>query len=110
MTFFGYYSDADALRASEARSLIRDEAPEGCDLCGELEEDCQNGLGCIRCAHCKQKPGDCFDDCAESEHHVGCNFPSEDCRCRAIGNELIARAADVIAEEGLDAHREERAS
>lgn len=93
---FSSYTDPDTL------------GPDKCDLCGEWEEDCESGHGCIRCAHCKRKPGDCTQDCVEGEHYLACPFPSEQCRCAAIKREGAECFTESEVEAAIEAAREAR--
>jgi hypothetical protein len=71
------------------------ETEEICEYCLEPLVDCENGLGCIRCAHCHRREGECLDgDCPESEHLQGCEFPAEECSCRLIRKRWYEDAGD----------------
>ena len=119
MSSFGYYDEGAVLRKAEARFIAEPSARTPiCGACRNLLEDCLRGVrsergikpSCVRCANCSARAGFCAEDCGESDHLVGCQFPQEPCGCRAIKLELSAKAADIVAEEGLEDHREERHS
>ncbi len=103
MTRFGYYDESAALGRAESRWI--DGPPEGktpiCDGCRNELEDCKNGIrslegrhpACKRCPTCQAIDGECSDECESKP------LPAAQ-----------VEAADIIAEEGLQSHREERHS
>lgn len=106
MSDFAYLQNDRAISRVEAQRLEPVETLPWCELCDTLEDNCAS----LACASCGERHGRCAVDCGEADHLLGCPFPAEACRCKAIKTELSARAAEAIAEEALEAHREERAS
>lgn len=110
MSDFGYLQNDAAISRESARRLDPpDFGPSYCNLCGEEEEDCERGLGCIRCALCNGKKIDCSEDC-DPGHAVECAFPMETCICKRLREEFAAKAADMAMDAALEEKREERAS
>lgn len=81
--------------------------PETCGLCDLLLEDCENGIpgACLRCATCNHVEGECLEDCGE-DHLQGCDFPAEECRCKAIAREFQHKAADHVAKRVMAESKE----
>jgi hypothetical protein len=102
-----YYQQAAALSTCEARALMLPrEFEERCDDCGKSREDCETyGKGCVRCAECNGRMGECPEDCADG-HMAGCDFPAERCVCKALLAAWRQAGADLAADQAFQAERE----